>query len=133
MKIILPQQKRFIVTKAGPGAFLPLLPVGIAPDALLRVLFNRPLERASDRGAEKWFCKSDESPSRANQWACQTSEGLNVARLADENGARRFQMSNPRAEISLVLTEAKAKVEAGNGLFDLAAPAGYQQEIATPQ
>ncbi|MES2963916.1 MAG: hypothetical protein V4760_08495 [Bdellovibrionota bacterium] len=122
IEILLPQEKKFITSPADRGSLSRLIPVRISPDALLAILFDRPLDRDKD-----WKC--DRGTGDANgQWTCKTMDQVVVTREADDGAARKFTLSSPSADMRLSLTEAKAKVQATSGLFDLEAPQGYKVE-----
>lgn len=118
LEILLPQEKKFITSPADRGSLSRLIPVRISPESLLAVLFDRPLDRDSE-----WTCERNEA-----RWTCKTTDGTVVTREGDEGGARKFHMTSPQAEMRLSITEAKAKVQATSGFFDLEAPAGYEVE-----
>jgi len=51
IEVLLPQEKRFITSPADRGSLSRLIPVHISPDALLALLFERPLDRSNE-----WKC-----------------------------------------------------------------------------
>jgi hypothetical protein len=117
IEILLPQEKKFISSPADRGSLSRLIPVRISPDSLLAVLFDRPL----DRDAE-WTCERT-----GVQFTCRAGD-VTVVREADDGDSRKFHFSSPQSEMRLSITEAKAKVQATSGLFDLEAPSGYKIE-----
>ena len=122
IEILLPQEKKFISSPADRGSLSRLIPVRISPDSLLAVLFDRPLDREKE-----WKCERGGDRSAA-QWTCKTADETVIEREADDGDARKFRFSSPTAEMRLSITEAKAKVQATSGLFDLEAPTGYKIE-----
>lgn len=124
IEILLPQEKKFISSKADRGSLSRLIPVRISPDSFLALLFDRPLDRDKE-----WTCDRGGNPA-ATQWTCKTPDETVVVREADgDGGARKFHLSSPKADMRLSITEAKAKVQSTSGLFDLEAPSGYKIEL----
>lgn len=119
IEILLPQEKRFITSPADRGSLSRLIPVHISPESLIALLFDRPLDRDKE-----WKC------DRAGaQFTCKTSEGVYAQRELDEGSARKFHLWSQSADVKLSITEAKAKVQATSGLFQLEPPTGYKTEM----
>lgn len=117
IEILLPQEKKFISSPADRTSLSRLIPVRLSPDSLLALLFDRPLDRDSD-----WKCEK-----KAAQFTCKADD-VTVVREADDGDARKFHLTSPQAEMRLSITEARAKVQASSGLFDLEPPQGYKVE-----
>lgn len=117
--IALTREKKFLVAKADRWALARIVPVRVAPQDLLAILFDRPL----DTNNSGWKCDNAAAPT----WTCQSGTA-SVVREADEDGRRKFKFTSPDAEMDLVIAEAQADVPPGESAYDLQPPAGYKIE-----
>jgi len=121
---ILTREKKFITAPADSRAIARLVPVRISPSELLALLFDRDLSRMN------WTCAADPATGRFTKCE-ETQQKVIVSWLAREGRKRRFAISAPGVEIDMILDEAKSKVEAGPGAFELSPPEGFSHEKLT--
>lgn len=119
VRVSLTREKKFVISPADRNALARFLPVRIAPQDLLALLFERPLEAQGSA----WSCDRSKAP----QWVCEAGNAK-IERLADDEGRRKFKFTAPDAEMDLALTEAPINSALGDKAYSLEAPGGYAVE-----
>lgn len=118
MSYILTRQKRFVSGPAEPRVMKDLIQIALAPETLIDLLFDRPLDEA------QWTCSFDDKhlpllcAHRTSQLRLSWSE-----RTAEN---RIVEIDAPAARLTMSLRETSTKVEVNDALFQLSAPGGFQ-------
>lgn len=120
VQYILAQQKKFVTAPTSPYALRDLVPISISPRDLVRLLFDRPMPES------EWKCET--GPGNLPLSCEHRVEPVRFHWEERGENTRRLKIESTSAEMTMVIDEAKSKVELKPGTFELTPPAGYKQE-----
>lgn len=103
MSYILSRQKRFVSGPAEPRVMKDLIQIALAPEALVDLIFDRPLDE------KFWSCTFDENHLPL-LCAHRTSQ-LRITWSERDNEKRIVEIDAPAARVTMSLRETSSKVE----------------------
>jgi hypothetical protein len=120
MSYILTRQKLHVSGPATEQAVQQLMKVAIAPQSLVDLFFDRPLNEAN------WKCSTDSKNQLAH---CEHNSGkLSVNWSERESNRRIVEIDSESAKVTMSLTESPSKVQVDDSLFELPVPDGFRAQ-----
>jgi hypothetical protein len=124
VRVLLARERRFIISRADRSALAGLIPLRIPPQAILDLLFARPLDK------KEWLCEDNAAGggSGVERGCSLAGEHLTVVWNTSETIKRRFEINSPNGRVIMSVEESWPKVDIKPEMFFLTPPQDFRIE-----